>query len=148
MSAIKPSVCEETHSLNLFTGFPGRGVLYGRIRIVKSFSRNLCPITKSFWNVCPANGFKWNGRANKLSEFVQIPRRLRSPCLAGGRLKGEVTSATAPSSPQVSRHPIFSSAENVISGRGGRVGGGDHGRRQPQLSKPSHHSSFLQSKFN
>ena len=35
-------------------------------------------------------------------------------------MKGEVTSATAPSSPQVSRHPIFSSAENVISGRGGR----------------------------
>ena len=83
-----------------------------------------------------------------MSEFVQIPRRLRSPCWAGGRLKGEVTRATAPSSPQVSRHPIFSSAENVISGRGGRVGGGDHGRRQPQLSKPPHHSSFLQSKFN
>ena len=75
------------------------------IRIVKSFSRNLCPITKSFWNVCPANGFKWNGGANKLSEFVQIPRRLRSPCPAGvtrGLMGG-------------SDHPSFSSLSSVKS---------------------------------
>ena len=85
------------------------------IRIVKSFPRNLCPITKSFWNVCPANGFKWNGRANKLSEFVQIPRRLTSPCPAGEYMG--VEGVTTPSFQ--SSHPIFSSCEDVISRRVG-----------------------------
>ena len=110
------------------------------IRIVKSFSRNLRPITKSFWNVCPANGFKWNGRANKLSEFVQIPRRLRSPCPAGvtwGLSDHPLFSSLLAS------HPIFSSGENVISGRGGRVQPWEGGTStlatwvQPGLSKES-----------
>ena len=65
--------------------------------------------------MCPANRFKWNGKANKLSEFVQIPRRLTSVCPAG------VTWGLREWPALLSSHPSFSSGEDVISKRGGRV---------------------------
>ena len=116
------------------------------IRIVKSFSRNLRPITKSFWNVCPANGFKWNGRANKLSEFVQIPRRLRSVCPAGVTwgLRGGSDPPPLFLAAVESSHPIFSSGENVISGRGGRAQPWEEGGSTPTgCSQPCQNLSKL-----
>ena len=116
------------------------------IRIVKSFSRNLRPITKSFWNVCPANGFKWNGRANKLSEFVQIPRRLRSVCPAGVTwgLWGGSDPPPLFLAAVESSHPIFSSGENVISGRGGRAQPWEEGASTPTgCSQPCQNFSKL-----
>ena len=116
------------------------------IRIVKSFSRNLRPITKSFWNVCPANGFKWNGRANKLSEFVQIPRRLRSVCPAGVTwgLWGGSDPPPLFLAAVESSHPIFSSGENVISGRGGRAQPWEEGASTPTgCSQPCQNLSKL-----